>query len=70
MLTESNTLQCYYKNLFMNETQQWSQHIQKWETKHSKHGQILLEIRVTQNLMKLGGGCTTGRNFGGVSICV
>ena len=42
MLTESNILQCYYK--YVNETQQTqqqSQHIQKWETKHSKWGQIL-----------------------------
>ena len=30
----------------------------------------LLEIRVWQNLAKLGGECTAGRNFGGVSICV
>ena len=30
----------------------------------------LLEIRVSQNLAKLGAGCTAGRNFGGVSICV
>ena len=39
MLTESNTLQCYYK--YINEMQQQSQHIQKQETKHSKQGQIL-----------------------------
>ena len=30
----------------------------------------LLEIRVWQNLAKLGGECTAGRNFGSVSICV
>ena len=38
-LTESNTLQCYYK--YMDETQQQSLHIQKRETKHFKRGQIL-----------------------------
>ena len=31
---------------------------------------IVLEIRVLKNFAKLGGGCTAGRNFGGVSICV
>ena len=31
---------------------------------------IKLEIRVSQNLAKLGRGCTASQNFGGVSICV
>ena len=34
------------------------------------HSNVILEIRVSQNLAKLGGGCTESRNFGGVSICV
>ena len=29
-----------------------------------------LEIRVSQNLAKLGGGCTASGNFSGVLICV
>ena len=37
---------------------------------HTVDHSRLLEIRVSQNLAKLGEGCTAGRNFGGISICV